>query len=130
MAKEEGTSLRLHGEVVVNLPNTRFRVELENGFEVIARPSGKMRVHYIKVVPGDWVIVELSTYDLTKGRIMTRLKPDEARDLARAKQEKRNQENHESGTIGQNSVSEVQDHSSSRSSDGGVRESAPQATSR
>jgi translation initiation factor IF-1 len=89
MPKEEG--VRVTGEVVEALPNTNFRVELENGMEVLAQLSGKMRVHYIKVLPGDWVTVELSTYNLQRGRIVTRLKPDDARILAQAKEQKRNQ---------------------------------------
>ncbi len=63
----------MQGVVVENLPNTQFRVELEGGHEVIAHISGKMRVHYIKVLPGDGVIVEMSPYDLSRGRIVQRL---------------------------------------------------------
>jgi translation initiation factor IF-1 len=80
--------LTLQGEVVEALPNTMFRVDLDGGMGVLARLSGKMKVHYIRVLPGDWVIVELSPYDLTKGRIITRLKPEEARVLTRAKQDR------------------------------------------
>jgi translation initiation factor IF-1 len=69
--------LRLLGEVTEALPNTLFRVKLENGMVVLANLSGKMRVHYIKVLPGDWVAVEFTPYNLTKGRIVSRLKPDE-----------------------------------------------------
>lgn len=79
--------LTMQGEVTEALPNTLFRVELEGGLTVISRLSGKMKVHYIKVLPGDWVVVELSPYDLTKGRIITRMKPEEARVLTRAKQD-------------------------------------------
>jgi len=77
--------LRLQGEVIEALPNTLFRVELENSMVILAHLSGKMRMHYIKVLPGDWVTVELTPYDLTKGRIVTRLKPDEANVLAQSK---------------------------------------------
>ena len=88
MAKEN--VLRLNGEVVEALPNAMFRVELENGLLILAHLSGKMRTNYIKVLPGDWATVELSPYDLSKGRIVTRLKPDEARLLGKAKSEKNN----------------------------------------
>lgn len=70
MAKEEAITL----EAVVKeaLPNATFRVELENGHEVLARVSGKMRKYFIRILPGDKVLVELSPYDLTKGRIIFR----------------------------------------------------------
>ncbi|HMQ96443.1 MAG TPA: translation initiation factor IF-1 [Candidatus Saccharibacteria bacterium] len=66
--------IRLQGKVVEALPNTQFRVELENGLSIIAHISGKMRKHYIRLVPGDRVEVELTPYDLTKGRIVFRAK--------------------------------------------------------
>ena len=88
--------LRLQGEVVEALPNALFRVELENGMVILAHLSGKMRVHYIKVLPGDWVTLELTPYDLSKGRIITRLKPDEARVLAKTKADKSNSTENES----------------------------------
>lgn len=78
----------MQGEVVEALPNAMFRTELENGLIILAHLSGKMRVNYIKVLPGDWVTVELTPYDLTKGRIITRLKPEDARVLSRAKSDK------------------------------------------
>ena len=65
--------IELTGKVVESLPSTQFRVELENGHIIIAHLSGKMRKHYIKLVPGDKVKVELSPYDLEKGRISFRL---------------------------------------------------------
>ena len=68
--------IKLVGKVVEALPNTQFRVSLENGHVIIARVSGKMRKHYIRLVPGDVVEVELTPYDLTKGRISFRLKDD------------------------------------------------------
>jgi translation initiation factor IF-1 len=71
--------ITLQGEVTEALPNALFRVTLENGIPILAHLSGKMRVHYIKVLQGDWVTVELTPYDLTKGRITTRLKPDDPR---------------------------------------------------
>ena len=66
--------IELTGKVVEALPNTQFRVELENGHIIIAHMSGKMRKNYIRLVPGDKVEVELTPYDLTKGRISFRLK--------------------------------------------------------
>jgi len=70
MAKEEG--IELEGKVIETLPNTMFRVELENGHVVIAHISGKMRKHYIRILTGDTVTVQLTPYDLTKGRIVYR----------------------------------------------------------
>jgi len=64
------------GKVVEALPNTHFRVELENGHSIIAHISGKMRKNYIRLVPGDKVEVEMTPYDLTKGRISFRLKDE------------------------------------------------------
>ena len=66
--------IKLMGDVVEALPNTQFRVELENGHVIVAHMSGKMRKNYIRLVPGDRVEVELTPYDLTKGRISFRLK--------------------------------------------------------
>jgi len=66
--------IKLVGVVVEALPNAQFRVKLENDHEIIAHMSGKMRRHYIRLVPGDKVEVELTPYDLTKGRIIYRLK--------------------------------------------------------
>jgi translation initiation factor IF-1 len=66
--------IKLNGKVVEALPNAQFRVELENGHLILAIISGKMRKHYIRLVPGDRVEVELTPYDLTKGRISFRLK--------------------------------------------------------
>ena len=65
--------LELEGMVVEALPNALFRVELTNGHELLAHISGKIRVHRIRILPGDKVIVEVSPYDLTKGRISRRL---------------------------------------------------------
>lgn len=73
MAKKE-EAIRVEGTVVEALPNTMFRVELENKHLVLAHISGKMRMHYIRILPGDKVIVELSPYDLTRGRIVYREK--------------------------------------------------------
>ena len=72
MAKEE--RIEVEGTVVETLPNAMFRVELENGHRVLAHISGKMRMHFIKILPGDKVTVELSPYDLTRGRITYRSK--------------------------------------------------------
>ena len=70
MAKEE--AIQMEGTVIETLPNTTFRVELENGHVVIAHISGKMRKHYIRILTGDNVTVELTPYDLSKGRITYR----------------------------------------------------------
>lgn len=64
--------IELDGVIKESLPGAKFRVELENGHSVIAHVAGKMRKHYIRIVPGDEVLVELTTYDLTKGRITYR----------------------------------------------------------
>lgn len=72
MAKEE--PIEVEGRVVEPLPNAMFRVELENGHRILAHISGKMRMHFIKILPGDKVTVELSPYDLTRGRIVYRTK--------------------------------------------------------
>ena len=72
MAKEE--AIQMEGTVKETLPNTMFRVELENGHVVIAHISGKMRKHYIRIMTGDAVTVELTPYDLEKGRIIYRAK--------------------------------------------------------
>jgi translation initiation factor IF-1 len=70
MAKEE--SIQMEGKVIETLPNTTFRVELDNGHVVLAHISGRMRKHYIRILTGDRVTVELTPYDLTKGRIVFR----------------------------------------------------------
>lgn len=70
MAKEE--KIQIEGEVIDALPNAMFRVRLENKHEMVAHISGKMRMHYIRILPGDRVTVEISPYDLTKGRITYR----------------------------------------------------------
>ena len=66
--------IEVEGKVIEPLPNAMFRVELENGHQVLAHISGKMRMHYIRILPGDKVTVELSPYDLTRGRITYRKK--------------------------------------------------------
>jgi translation initiation factor IF-1 len=72
VSKEE--SLKLEGTVKELLPNTMFRVQLENGHLVLAHISGKMRMHFIRILPGDKVMLEISPYDLSKGRITYRVK--------------------------------------------------------
>ena len=72
MAKEE--PIEVQGTVIEPLPNAKFKVELENGHEVLAHVSGKMRINYIRILPGDKVTVELSPYDLSRGRITYRHK--------------------------------------------------------
>ena len=76
MPKEDTITVR--GKITEALPGSRFRVELETGQTVVAYLSGKKRIHYVKIVPGDPVMVELSAYDLTKGRITYRLKHEAA----------------------------------------------------
>jgi translation initiation factor IF-1 len=70
MAKEE--AIEVEGVVIETLPNAMFRVELNNGHRVLGHVSGKMRMHFIKILPGDKVVVELSPYDLSRGRIVYR----------------------------------------------------------
>lgn len=72
MAKDD--VLELEGTVVENLPNAMFKVELENGHQVLAHISGKLRMNFIKILPGDKVTLEMSPYDLTRGRITWRNK--------------------------------------------------------
>ena len=72
MGKKE--TITVEGTVVESLPNAMFRVELPNGHKVLAHISGKIRLHYIKILPGDKVLIELSPYDLNRGRITYRLK--------------------------------------------------------
>ena len=72
MAKED--QIEMEGKVIDTLPNTMFRVELENGHVVTAHISGKMRLHFIRILPGDKVLIEMSPYDLSKGRITFRQK--------------------------------------------------------
>ncbi|MGI6633071.1 MAG: translation initiation factor IF-1 [Bacillota bacterium] len=67
-------SIEVEGRVVEPLPNAMFRVEIEGGHKVLAHISGRMRIHFIKILPGDRVLVELSPYDLTRGRITRRLR--------------------------------------------------------
>lgn len=70
----KGDAIEVNGVVQESLPNAMFRVALDNGHKIIAHISGKMRMHYIKILPGDKVTVELSPYDLTRGRITYRVK--------------------------------------------------------
>jgi len=70
MAKED--KIQVEGEVLDTLPNAMFKVRLENGHEVLGTLAGKMRMHYIRIVPGDKVTIEISPYDLTRGRITYR----------------------------------------------------------
>jgi len=72
MPKEE--AIKVDGTIVETLPNASFKVELESGHQVLAHISGKMRMHFIKILPGDKVTVELSPYDLSRGRITYRYK--------------------------------------------------------
>lgn len=74
MAKENDNIIEMEGKVLDVLPNTQFKVELENGHQVLAHVSGKIRMNNIRILPGDKVTIELSTYDLTRGRITYRRK--------------------------------------------------------
>ena len=77
MAKED--AIEVEGTIVEPLPNAFFQVELDNGHRVLAHISGKMRMHYIKILPGDRVTVELSPYDLSRGRVTFRSKSGKAK---------------------------------------------------
>ncbi|MBU3555771.1 MULTISPECIES: translation initiation factor IF-1 [Polynucleobacter] len=72
MSKDD--AIQMAGEIVENLPNAMFRVKLENGHVVLGHISGKMRMHYIRILPGDKVTVEMTPYDLTRARIIFRAK--------------------------------------------------------
>ena len=74
LAQPKEDAIVLDGTILESLPNAMFRVELENGHKVLAHISGKMRMHYIRILPGDKVQVELTPYDLTRGRITYRCK--------------------------------------------------------
>ncbi|BAT72199.1 translation initiation factor IF-1 [Thermosulfidibacter takaii ABI70S6] len=73
MPKKKGDTIELVGTVIEPLPNAMFRVELENGMKILAHVSGKMRMNFIRILPGDKVKVEISAYDPTRGRIIYRL---------------------------------------------------------
>lgn len=73
-SNEKEEAIEVVGTVIEPLPNAMFRVQLENGHKILAHISGKMRMHFIKILPGDQVTVELSPYDLTRGRITYRAK--------------------------------------------------------
>jgi translation initiation factor IF-1 len=72
--KNKKEVIELEGTILETLPNAMFKVELENGHEILAHISGRMRMHYIKILPGDKVTIEMTPYDLTKGRITYRHK--------------------------------------------------------
>ena len=72
MALMKEDAIEAEGTIIETLPNATFRVELENGYRILAHISGKMRMHYIKILPGDKVTIKLSPYDLTRGRITYR----------------------------------------------------------
>ena len=74
MVRETKEAIEVEGQVVLSMPNAMFRVELANGHPVLAHVAGKLRLNYIRVLPGDRVLVELSPYDLTRGRITYRFK--------------------------------------------------------
>ena len=72
-ANNEKELIKIEGVIVETLPSTTFKVKLDNGHEVLAHISGRMRVHYIRLLPGDRVLMEMSPYDLTKGRVVQRM---------------------------------------------------------
>ena len=74
--------IEIEGEIIEALPNALFRIRLKTGQEILGHLSGKMRIHYIKVVAGDWVKVEMTPYDLSKGRIVKRLNQNESKSLS------------------------------------------------
>lgn len=74
MSDKKDDRIEVEGVVVETLPNAMFRVELDNGHKVLAHASGKIRIHFVRILPGDRVTVELSPYDLTRGRIVYRFK--------------------------------------------------------
>jgi len=74
LPKKDKDTIEVEGKVLEALPNAMFRVELETGHKILAHISGKLRLHFIRILPGDRVTVELSPYDLTRGRIVYRLK--------------------------------------------------------
>ena len=113
MPKEE--AIEVVATVVEPLPNAMFRVELENGHGVLAHISGKMRKHFIRILPGDKVLVELSPYDLKRGRIVYRYKYEG---------------DDESSSIGQENVRKVQDHPPQGCGPGDLREPEAQAAAR
>ena len=88
MAKEE--SITIEAKVKEALPNARFRVEMEGGHEVLAHVAGKMRMNFIRILPGDSVIVELSPYDLSKGRIVYRGSKTQREERQNERREARN----------------------------------------
>jgi translation initiation factor IF-1 len=116
MAKED--TLEMQGEVIENLPSATFKVRLENGFIVNAHISGKMRMHYIRILPGDKVTVEMTPYDLSKGRI-----------IYRAKWWRSVGGCDEGPRIGQKVVSQLQDHPPQRRGARDLRRTAAQAAS-
>lgn len=72
-ANNEKELIKVEGVIVETLPSTTFKVKLDNGHEVLAHISGRMRVHYIRLLPGDRVLMEMSPYDLTRGRVVQRM---------------------------------------------------------
>nr|WP_255700218.1 translation initiation factor IF-1 [Lactobacillus sp. S2-2] len=74
MSVSKDNVIEIEGKILETLPNAMFKVELENGHEILAHVSGKIRMHYIRILPGDKVTVEMSPYDLSKGRITYRFK--------------------------------------------------------
>ncbi len=110
MSKED--VIQMAGEIVENLPNATFRVKLENGHIVLGHISGKMRMHYIRILPGDKVTVELTPYDLSRARIVFRAKEETG-------------EHHESDGFGKENLPQVQDCPAQARGQGHLHRSAP-----
>jgi translation initiation factor IF-1 len=108
MAKED--VIQMQGEIMETLPNATFRVKLENGHVILGHISGKMRMHYIRILPGDKVTVELTPYDLTRGR------------------NDRKEREHESAGLGEEDLPQLQDRAAQRGGARDLQGPAPQAT--
>jgi translation initiation factor IF-1 len=128
MAKKDGV-IEVEGTIVEALPNAMFRVELTNGHKVLAHISGKMRQHYIRILPEDRVVVELSPYDLTRGRIVFRYRyrktPRADRDAGR--RSRKDRKGNEGSAERQEDLRQVQGDPPSRAGHGDLRQPAPQA---
>ena len=125
MAKDD--VIQMQGEVIENLPNATFRVKLENGHVVLGHISGKMRMHYIRILPGDKVTVELTPYDLSRARIVFRAKGANLPTLSGREAQADQGEDHESLGIRQEDLPQLQDHPSQGCGPCDLHRSAPQA---
>jgi translation initiation factor IF-1 len=134
MAKKQG-AIEIEGTVIESLPNAMFKVELQNGHKVLAHISGKMRMHYIRILPDDRVVVELSPYDLTRAQLDddpgTNRLPVQVSSRSRVPSPGRARpgepESHEGQAERQEDLRQVQGDPPSRACHGDLREPAPQA---